>query len=93
MSDRRTHRLHTPIAFGSETISELHLREPKAKDMRGMPADGLKTMDQVLTLVSRLSGQPEVVIDELSIEDLSEVSALAEGFTARSPATGPEPSR
>lgn len=90
--DRTSYTLRTPIPFGSLTITELSLRRPMAKDMRSLPADGLRTVDDMLLLVGRLSGQPPVVIDELSLEDLAGVSAIVAGFTQSGPATGDEPS-
>ncbi len=72
--------LQTPIKFGSETITELNLRKPKAKDFRSFPA-GATTMGDILTLVGQLSGQPDTVIDELSIEDMGAVSRVIASFT------------
>jgi hypothetical protein len=92
-AERVVYKLKTPIEINDTVISELAFRRPKAKDMRGFPADGFKLMDDVLTLIGRLSGKLPDVIDELSIEDLSEVSSLIETFTASSPVTGSAPSQ
>lgn len=64
-------KLDEPITFGSETIAELELRKPKAKDMRGMPMQ--LGMDDMLALASRCTSQPPSVIDELSFGDLAKV--------------------
>lgn len=63
--------LDDPIQYGSEKISELEIRKPKAKDMRGMPLQ--MGMDDMLKLAGRLTGQPDSVIDELSFGDLGKV--------------------
>lgn len=82
--------LHEPIQFGEQTITELTIRKPKAKDFRALPLD--MKMGDILDLVGRLTGQPKAVIDELGIEDLQEVSSLVEGFVPGGRATGHTPS-
>lgn len=79
-------KLTTPIQHGSETISELELRAPKAKDMRGMPLK--MEMDDMLTLASRCTAQPPSVIDELSFDDLTAVMETIGGFIGRGRQTG-----
>lgn len=92
MEDRKPYTLKEPITFGSDTITELRFRKPKAKDFRGFPA-GPPAMDDILTLISRLSGQPTAIIDELGAEDLEEVSAIVGDFMPAGPPTGAKPSR
>ena len=79
-------KLQQPILFGSESIKELTLQPPKAKHYRGMPAD--MGMDEMLTLAGRLSGQPNTVIDELSIDDMQTVMENISHFLANGPPTG-----
>jgi hypothetical protein len=88
---RDTYTLKEPITFGSETVAELHVRKPKAKDLRGIPAEH-RLVDHQLLLIVRLTGQPDVVIDELSLEDLEGVSSIIDGFTQPGPVTGTTPS-
>ena len=71
------HKLLEKIEFGSETITEFELQTPKAKHIRNMPQK--PGMDAVLKIVGKLAGQPDKVIDELSMED---VNILAEYFGA-----------
>jgi hypothetical protein len=47
------------------------------------------TMGDILDLVGQLTGHPRAVIDELGVEDLSEVSARVEGFIPGGRPTGP----
>lgn len=79
-------KLATPIQYGTETITELELRAPKAKDMRGMPVS--MGMDDMLTLASRCSAQPPSVIDELSFDDLTAVMEVIGNFIGRGRQTG-----
>lgn len=70
--------LNDPIQHGSETITALELRKPKARDMRGMPLE--MGMDDMLTLASRCTAQPPSVIDELSFDDMTKVFEAIGGF-------------
>lgn len=79
-------KLSQPIQYGTETISELNLREPKAKDMRGMPLQ--MGMDDMLTLAARCSEQPPSVIDELCFADLTAVTEAIGTFIKPGPQTG-----
>lgn len=71
------HKLKEKIQFGTELIEEFELQKPKAKHIRNMPQK--PGMDAVLKIVGKLAGQPDKVIDELSMED---VNVLAEYFGA-----------
>lgn len=89
MSDdgRAAVKLREPIQFGSELVSELRFRRPKAKDFRRIKSDG-HDFDMILTLAGRLCGQPSQVIDELGLEDMQEVIELVGGFMPSGLATG-----
>jgi hypothetical protein len=80
-------KLKEPIAFGSETITELRLRKPKAKDFRRMPMT--PGVGDLLDLAGQLSAQPKPVIDELGAEDLMEVLECVGGFFPGGLGTGP----
>lgn len=82
----KTIKLKSPIQFGSETITQLRLRPPKAKDMRGLPLQ--MNMDSMLTLAGRCAEQPPSVIDELSFEDLQAVMEAITSFLPSSPQIG-----
>lgn len=64
-------KLKLPIEYGSETIRELVLRRPKAKDFRSLPMD--PAIGDMLDLAGDLAGQPTSVIDELDVEDMMAV--------------------
>ena len=89
---RTTYTLKEPIVMGSETITELQFRKPRAKDFRPLPIEG-QTVGQVLDVMGKLCGQPPVVMDELSAEDFGEVAALFSTFMPVGPTTGSGPSR
>jgi hypothetical protein len=75
-----TLKLKHPIAFGSEMISELTFREPKARDMRMMPMKA--TTGDILDLAARLSGQLPSTIGDLCIADFQQVvETVGEFFT------------
>lgn len=78
--------LKEPISFGSETVVELKLRPPKAKDFRRLPLE-LKLGD-LLDLAGQLSGQPKAVIDELGVDDLARVMEVVGNFVPGGRGTG-----
>lgn len=84
-----TLKLLRPIQHGSETISELVLREPKAGDFKTLPAN--PTTGDILRVLSRISNQPPSVIDELSMVDLTEVTKVFGDFFPNGPKTGETP--
>lgn len=90
MSEPLILKLKEPIAFGSETVTELRIRAPKAKDFRRFPME--PTMGDVLDMVGQLSGQPKPVIDELGLEDLAEVTQIVGNFIPGGRGNGRMPS-
>lgn len=81
--------LKEPIKFGTETIPELVLRPPKAKDFRKFPAS--PTTGDMLDLAGQLAGQPKQVIDELGVDDMMRVLEEIGIFLQRTPGTGLDP--
>ena len=59
--------LESPVQFGSREVKELELREPRAKDMRGLKTE--MTFGDLLDIGATLSGEPRSVIDQLSPAD------------------------
>jgi hypothetical protein len=82
--------LRKPIQFGQETISELEIRDPKAKDFRKFPMQ--PAMGDILDLAGHLAGQPKQVIDELGVQDMMEVFEIVGAFFPFGLETGIEPS-
>lgn len=89
MSEPTTIKLRTPIVFGSNTIEELTLRRPKAKDFRSLPME--PRFGDILDLAGRLCAQPKAVMDELDVEDLDEVMNIVGDFVPGGRGTGPTP--
>ncbi len=65
-------KLRHPITFGSRTIEQITIRPVKAKDLRSIKP-GSDPMATTLLMASKLSGQTDEVIDELSGDDLRDV--------------------
>lgn len=84
---RTTYTLTSPIQFGSETITALHFRPPRARDFKGLTLQS-QTVDDTLVLAGRLSGQPSPVLDDLSVADLMGVSEIIAGFIPGGPQIG-----
>lgn len=79
-------KLKEAIKFGSEDISELTIRAPKAKDIRGLPAQ--PNTGDILNLAAKLCGQTPSVIDELGMEDTVELLEIVGNFMAPGRVTG-----
>lgn len=82
--------LKNPIQLGEgPAVTELNFREEVvAGDMRGLPMRDPMHWDEILKLASRLSGQPEAVINKLSFRDLTEVTKRVAGFIGAGLETG-----
>lgn len=85
-------KLRTPVEFGKDTIEELTFRRGRMGDMKGVPIGDSISMDTIMLVASRLSGQPTAVIERLDEADAGEVVGLAMGFIGRCLATGSGPS-
>tara|TARA_Y100000310_G_scaffold243676_1_gene248265 strand:- start:33636 stop:33917 length:282 start_codon:yes stop_codon:yes gene_type:complete len=70
--------LSTPITWGSAQITELNLEEPKAKHLRGL--SGSPNMDEILGVIGKLAGQPDSLIDELSMKDTNKAAEFFAAF-------------
>ena len=79
-------QLNQPITWGTDTIKSLSLREMKAKDLRRLSAQ--PTMGELLDMVSQLSGQPQALIDDLSVEDAMRCVEIVSNFFPNSQKTG-----
>ncbi|WVR18338.1 tail assembly chaperone protein [Bordetella phage PY223] len=88
----KTLKLKKPIQYGSETISELQVHEPTAKDLRSMPLDmGKATLGMMLDVAANCARQAPSVIDMLSMEDTMALAEMIGDFLPGSPQTGPTP--
>lgn len=89
MSEPVTVKLKSPVRLGSQVVDELVIRRPKAKDFRRFPAE--PNTGDLLDLAGQLCGQPRPVMDELDLEDFTEVMRIVGGFMPGGPGTGPTP--
>lgn len=85
-----TQSLKEPVTVGSETVTELKFKKPKAKHLKALRL-GNADMSDMLTIVSRLTGQPSTVVEELSWEDALEAVAFVGKFLPAGPETGEKP--
>ena len=88
--------LKKPIRLGESTpeITELTFREEVvAGDLRGIRQSALADplTDDILKIAGRLCGQPDAVMNRLSLEDTGEVMAAVHGFFKSGQETGTTP--
>lgn len=86
MTPEKVMQLQEPVAQGSQMITELRIRKPKAGDMRALP--GKPEMTHLLDLGGRLCGQPPSVINELSVPDMMELLEIVGNFITPGQKTG-----
>jgi hypothetical protein len=89
----RVFKLKKPIKVGetTEPVTELKLREEVcAGDLRGIKLSSLQDpmTDDLLKIAARLSGQTELVINKLGLEDMGEVLAAVVDFLGAGQGTG-----
>lgn len=83
--------LKKPVKLGEqgETVTALTLRdEVCAGDMRGITMRTELDYGDAIKLISRLSGQPEALVNKLHFADFSELAVVVVGFLNAGPATG-----
>lgn len=83
-----TVKFREPIPFGEETFSEIKLRKPKAKDLKGMKLRDLQVGD-ILNIASRLCGESPAVLDEMGMADAQAVLGVVSDFLEGGGTTGP----
>lgn len=86
MSGIKVYKLQHPVAWGSETISELKFRRPKGGDL--MHINGTPTMEDLGKLASKVSNTEMAVIKELDIDDYMKVMEIVGDFFTSSLPTG-----
>lgn len=83
-----THKLKYPIQIGDETTTEIVFkRRLIAKDLKGIPADGM-TLDCTTLMLSRVVGKPVAVMEQLDAEDLTDLAEVIGSFLSRGRTTG-----
>jgi hypothetical protein len=80
-----TIKLKHPVKFGEgETVTELTMQRGKLGHLKGIKLGGDEmSMDHILLVAARMSGQPTKVIEGLDPEDAEEVIALVINFFAK----------
>lgn len=83
--------LKRPLELGSTRIEELTFRRGKIGDVKGIPI-AAPTVEHLLLVASRLSGQPVGVLEQIDEEDSGPVLEVAARFLGRCLGGGSEPS-
>lgn len=81
------YKLKEPVKWGEDLIKELEFKKPTIGDIKFMKLKD-PTLDDILKLGSKLSGQSQQLIDSLSIEDGLEVAEILGNYLNPSPETG-----
>lgn len=71
-------KLQTPFKYGQREVTQLELSEPKAKHIRKMPSSPI--MDDILKICGSLAGEPDSLIDELSLKDCNRLAEFVGAF-------------
>jgi hypothetical protein len=83
-------KLDYPIEWGSDIRTEISIRRRlKLKDLRGLSMDTLQTIDGILEIVSKITGEPTALLDELDPDDFGKIGGMMGDFFANGLATGP----
>jgi len=75
-----THKLLVPVTFEGAEHTSITIRRVKVKDLRGLKVDNV-TIEEMLSLIVKLSGWPPEGVDELDQADLEVVSEIISGFS------------
>lgn len=92
MSTKTKLKLLEPVEFGSEHILELEFKKPTIGDIKGMKLTD-PSLEDILKIASKLSGQSMQIIDRLSIADGLAVAEIVGNFLSPSPPTASQPSQ
>jgi len=75
-----THKLLIPVHFEGITHDAITIRRVKVKDLRGLKMENV-SIDEMLTLIVKLTGWPPEGVDELDQADLEAISNIISGFS------------
>jgi len=82
----KTIPLSEPVEHGTETITTLEIKQPRAKHLRNMSLE--PNTGDLLDLAAKLAGQPPSVIDELGMSDMTNVLTVVGDFIDAGQGTG-----
>jgi len=78
-------KLAHPVQWGDDSITEVTVRRPKGKDLKGLK-NVAQNMDDQLKLIARLIGQPEGFVGELDLAtDLTAIMQKVADFLPDGP--------
>jgi hypothetical protein len=69
----RIYTLKHPVTVGEHTCAELRLKRPKTKDFIAVGTHPLGTVAADTALLASITGEPEIVIEQLDIDDLAKL--------------------
>ena len=61
--------LKHPVTVGERTVTELSLQDPKVRHLRRTDGHDINSIASDVALLSALSGEPELVIDQIDLKD------------------------
>ncbi|ENN93188.1 phage tail assembly protein [Bartonella bovis] len=76
-----TYQLLFPITSEGKEYTEITLRRIKTKDIKAI--DKKEGTDQVIAMITRLSGWSYDAVGELDVRDMASIGEILEGFTKR----------
>lgn len=79
-------KLQHPIEFDGNTITELELARPKMKHLKNMGQNF--SLADIMLIASKVSGQPNKVIEELDGADGMRLAEIIGSFLESTPKTG-----
>lgn len=82
--DENTIQLQHPVEYAEERVSEVTVRRPKGKDLKGLK-NVANSMDDQLRLVARLIGKPDSFVGELDMVDLNAIMQKVSDFLPDGP--------
>ncbi len=85
MTNPQKFTLKYPVTFGSETITEVTVRRPKGKDLRGIK--DVQSTDGMILMIARLIERETAVVHEMDAEDLMAIGEVVAGFLGLSQPT------
>lgn len=82
-------QLHDPVTLGNNiTVDTLTLRRGKLGDLKGIKLGGEVPTEHLISVASKMSGQPTQIIEGLGPDDSGEVMSIVLDFFAKSLTAG-----
>lgn len=87
-AEKKEVKLDYPVTVGSQTIEVLALRRPKVRDQLIADKQNKSDADKEVHLMSLLAEVDPAVIQELDLDDYTEVQKVIVGFRQKRLASG-----